>query len=69
MSFMCDNLREVFRMAGGIEAGVNQYPWNVRMRIDYGSPPTYCGGSIIDKKWILTGTGIRTNYEKIIKLL
>ena len=54
MSFMCDNLREVFRMAGGIEAGVNQYPWNVRMRID-GSTLSYCGGSIINKKWILTG--------------
>ena len=51
---MCDNLREVFRMAGGIEAGVNQYPWNVRMRID-GSTLSYCGGSIINKKWILTG--------------
>ena len=56
-------------MAGGLEAGVNQYPWNVRMRIDYGSPPTYCGGSIIDKKWILTGTVFITKYEKIIKLL
>ena len=40
------------------------FPWIVRIEINDGSDGNFCGGSIIDRKWVLTGNG---KYDEFIK--
>lgn len=48
-----------FRIVGGYHVPLGQLPWQVLIRLSKASvgsrhPPSFCGGAIIDKKWILT---------------
>jgi len=44
------------KIVGGQEAKIGQFPWQVMLKIIKENPsqPTLCGGSIINKNWILT---------------
>ena len=41
----------------GSYASPHAFPWIVRIEINDGSDGNFCGGSIIDQKWVLTGNG------------
>ena len=44
------------RIAGGIEAKKNSWPWIVNLRFEDGKSAygSFCGGTIIEKNWVLT---------------
>ena len=45
----------VGRIVGGSEAGDGEFPWQVSLRSIGGIGAThFCGGSVIDKDWVLT---------------
>ncbi|KAL3320740.1 hypothetical protein Ciccas_000577 [Cichlidogyrus casuarinus] len=56
-------LKRVRRIIGGSNTQIDQYPWVVSVKarkenaleaVLFGTSETYCGGTIIDKKWVLT---------------
>lgn len=43
------------QIVGGDEAGPHQFPWQAGIFIHLeGNRTAFCGGSIIDKRWVLT---------------
>ena len=50
----------------GSNASPHGFPWIVRIELNDGSG-NFCGGSIIDQKFILTGNGIK-NDNYLMKL-
>ena len=42
------------RIVGGKAAKAHTWPWQVSLRLTYGARQHFCGGSIINKNWILT---------------
>ena len=53
------------RIVGGSEAKPNSWPWQVDLlRVVNGSANHYCGGSLIDRKWVVTSAHCFGRYNK-----
>ena len=44
------------------------FPWIVRIEINDGSDGNFCGGSIIDRKWVLTGNGKMMSLLNVLRV-
>ena len=42
------------RIIGGVNAGENEWPWIVRLKLMIMGSESQCGGTIIDNNWVLT---------------
>ncbi|WP_072389418.1 serine protease [Hyphomicrobium sp. CS1BSMeth3] len=42
------------RIVGGVETRIEQYPWQVALNIGIGGQSGFCGGTIIEPRWVLT---------------
>jgi len=52
---LCGHVNRATRIVGGVETEVNEYPWMAQMLYkSYKKFIHWCGGSIINKRWILT---------------
>ena len=49
----CGLVNRRSRIVGGIETEIHEFPWQVGIRYNWGSP-VWCGGAIIAQQWILT---------------
>ena len=56
-------------MVKGSDASPHEFPWIVRIEINDGSDGNFCGGSIIDRKWVLTGNGKNDQFIKLFMSL
>ena len=39
---------------GGLDAGYGQFPWTAHIKIRGPGIDKVCGGTLIDRKWVLT---------------
>jgi len=50
---VCGQANRATRVVGGETTEVNEYPWQVAL-VGRGSSQVYCGGSLINDRWVLT---------------
>jgi secreted trypsin-like serine protease len=53
-------------IVGGVEAKEGEYPWQVRLYSTMDDNIGFCGGSIIDDRWILTAAHCVLNSEAVV---
>ena len=49
----CGVAQRTSRIVGGVETEVSEYPWQAGL-VDKGSSSIWCGGSLLNSKWVLT---------------
>merc|ERR1719192_2296339 len=49
----CGVVQRATRIVGGVETEVSEYPWQAGL-VDKGSSTVWCGGSLLNSKWVLT---------------
>merc|ERR1711963_992538 len=49
----CGLAKRATRIVGGVQAEINEYPWQIGI-VSKGSSSVWCGGSLISNRWILT---------------
>ena len=49
----CGVAQRATRIVGGVETEVSEYPWQAGL-VDKGSSSIWCGGSLLNSKWVLT---------------
>ena len=49
----CGVAQRTSRIVGGVETEVSEYPWQAGL-VDKGSSTVWCGGSLLNSKWVLT---------------
>ena len=49
----CGVAQRATRIVGGVETEVSEYPWQAGL-VDKGSSTVWCGGSLLNSKWVLT---------------
>ena len=62
----CGVAQRTSRIVGGVETEVSEYPWQAGL-VDKGSSSIWCGGSLLNSKWVLTAAHC-TKGEKPKKL-
>jgi len=50
---VCGTANRATRIVGGVTTEVNEYPWQVSL-VSRGSSSVFCGGSLINDRWVLT---------------
>jgi len=50
---VCGKTNRATRIVGGVTTEVNEYPWQVAL-VGRGSSSVFCGGSLINDRWVLT---------------
>jgi len=50
---VCGKANRATRIVGGVTTEVNEYPWQVAL-VGQGSSQVFCGGSLINDRWVLT---------------
>ena len=53
------------RIVGGTNAGANEWPWIVRLRLSISGLNGQCGGTIIDNNWVLSAAHCCEGVEAI----
>ena len=53
-------------ITGGTEAPEGKYPWQVRLYSSMDDKIGFCGGSIIDDKWILTAAHCLLDTDAVV---
>merc|ERR1719402_860017 len=49
----CGKVNRFTRIVNGVETEENEYPWQAAL-VPRGSNSTFCGGSLINNRWVLT---------------
>ncbi|XP_070561022.1 chymotrypsin B-like [Ptychodera flava] len=65
------NVDRIRRITSGDEATPHSYPWMASLQLElYGTVSHFCGGTLIDKEWVLTAAhcmyGTPTDYMVIV---
>ena len=53
-SLSCGIAKQGSRIVGGTQADIKEFPWQVGFKSWSGARKPFCGGSLIDKKWVLS---------------
>ncbi|CAL4119647.1 unnamed protein product, partial [Meganyctiphanes norvegica] len=65
----CGRVNRQTRIVNGQETEVLEYPWQAGI-VSYGSGRTWCGGSLLNSKWVLTAAHCTENtYPSQIQVL
>jgi len=49
----CGLAKRATRIVGGVQAGINEYPWQIGI-VSKGGSSVWCGGSLVSNRWVLT---------------
>ena len=58
----CGVVQRRSRIVGGEETEVSEYPWQAGL-VDKGSSKVWCGGSLLNSKWVLTAAHCTDGYN------
>ena len=53
------------RIVGGSQAEQNEWPWQVSLQLYRGAWFHFCGGSLIDNRWVLTAAHCLDGMEYV----
>ena len=56
----CGEAQRATRIVGGVETEVSEYPWQAGL-VSKGSSSVWCGGSLVNSKWVLTAAHCMVN--------
>ncbi|CAL4105920.1 unnamed protein product, partial [Meganyctiphanes norvegica] len=63
---VCGTVNRITKIVGGVTAEVNEYPWQVAL-VGRGSSGVYCGGSLINDRWVLTAAHcIKSGVDQVL---
>ena len=59
-------MKRIVRVVGGEKTQINEYPWIALLRHwQHDSSGSFCGGTLIKSRWILTATHCIFEYARI----